>query len=212
VILLDDGFQHAGLDRDFDIVVIDGLDPFGEDDLVPLGRLREPLSALRRAGAFIITRAENDLRFDFIQKRLRDYNPNAPAFRTRLVTRTWRDYRTGASMPALPGKRVVAFCGLGNPENFWATLRSNGLEVVFSWAFSDHHHYKPTELSSIAQKAKENGVEMLVTTEKDRINCPNHLESVLAPVNLYWLEIEFELENEAMFVELLNRKLSARRM
>ncbi len=212
VLLLDDGFQHARLDRDFDIVVIDGLDPFGQEDLVPLGRLREPLSALARAGAFVVTRAENDFRFDFIQKRLRDYNPNAPAFRTRLVSRAWRDYHTGESLPALPGKRVAAFCGLGNPDNFWATLESLGLDIVFRWSFDDHHNYKPTELSSLVAQAKENGAEMLVTTEKDRINCPSHLESALAPLNLYWLEIEFELENEALFLELIKRKLSARRL
>ena len=212
LLLLDDGFQHARLDRDFDVVMIDGMDPFGQEDLVPLGRLREPLSALKRAGAFVVTRAENDLRFDFIQKRLRDYNPTAPAFRTRLIPRAWREYRTGESVPALPGKRVAAFCGLGNPENFWATLHSLGLDVVFRWSFADHHSYKPTDLALVAQQAKDNGAEMLVTTEKDRINCPNHLESVLGPLNLYWLEIEFELENEAMFLETLNRKLSARRM
>lgn len=212
VLLLDDGFQHARLDRDFDIVVIDGMDPFGQEDLVPLGRLREPLSALKRAGAFIITRAQNDLRFDFIQKRLRDYNPTAPAFRTRLVSRHWRDYSTGESVAELPGKRIAAFCGLGNPENFWATLQSLGLDLVFRWSFDDHHPYKPTELASVAHQAKANGAEMLVTTEKDRINLPNHLESALGGLNLYWLEIEFELENEAMFLELLNRKLTARRM
>lgn len=212
LLLLDDGFQHASLDRDFDIVVIDGLDPFGQEALVPLGRLREPLSALRRAGAFIVTRAENDLRFDFIQKRLRDYNASAPAFRTRLVSRAWRDYRTGESVPSLAGKRVGAFCGLGNPENFWSTLASLGLDVVFRWSFEDHHSYKPTELSAVAQQAKDQGAEVLVTTEKDRINCPNHLESVLSPLNLYWLEIEFELENESHFLEVLNRKLAARRV
>ncbi len=212
VLLLDDGFQHARLDRDFDVVIIDGLDPFGREDLVPLGRLREPLSALRRAGAFIVTRAENDLRFDFIQKRLRDYNPSAPAFRTRLVSRAWRDYCTGESLPSLPGKRVAAFCGLGNPQNFWSTVESLGLEIVFRWSFEDHHNYKPIELASIAQQAKENGAEILVTTEKDRINCPSHLESAIAPLNLYWLEIEFELENEELFLETLNRKLSARRV
>ncbi len=212
ILLLDDGFQHARLDRDFDVVVIDGLDPFGQDDLVPLGRLREPLSALGRAGAFVITRAESDLRFDFIKKRLRDYNPNAPAFRTRLVSRAWRDYRTGESLSSLPGKRVAAFCGLGNPDNFWSTLESLGLDIVFRWAFDDHHAYKPKELYSLAEQAKENGAEMLVTTEKDRINCPNHLESALAPLSLYWLEIEFELENEALFLEALYRKLSTRRV
>ena len=212
VLLLDDGFQHARLDRDFDVVVIDGLDPFGQENLVPLGRLREPLSALSRAGAFIVTRAESDLRFDFIKKRLRDYNSTAPAFRTRLISRAWRDYRTGESLTTLPATKVGAFCGLGNPENFWATLQSAGLDVVFRWAFDDHHPYKPTELVSIAQQAKEAGAELLITTEKDRINCPNHLESVLSGLNLYWLEIEFELENEDQFLEVLNRKINARRI
>jgi tetraacyldisaccharide 4'-kinase len=212
VLLLDDGFQHARLDRDFDIVVIDGLDPFGQQDLVPLGRLREPLSALARAGAFVITRAENDLRFDFIRKRLRDFNPTAPAFRTRLVSRAWRDYCTGESVPSLAGKRVGAFCGLGNPENFWSTLESLGLEVVFRWTFDDHHNYKPKEIYNLTHQAKEHGAEMLVTTEKDRINCPNNMESALAPLNLFWLEIEFELENESAFLELLERKLRARRV
>jgi tetraacyldisaccharide 4'-kinase len=212
VLLLDDGFQHARLDRDFDIVVIDGLDPFGQQDLVPLGRLREPLSALARAGAFIITRAENDLRFDFIRKRLRDFNPTAPAFRTRLLSRAWRDYSTGDSVPSLSGKRVGAFCGLGNPDNFWSTLQSLGLEVVFRWSFNDHHNYKPREIYNLTHQAKEHGAEMLVTTEKDRINCPNNMESALAPLNLFWLEIEFELENEAAFLELLERKLRARRV
>jgi 3-deoxy-D-manno-octulosonic-acid transferase len=210
VLLLDDGFQHARLDRDFDIVVIDGLDPFGQEDLVPLGRLREPLTALRRAGAFVVTRAENDFRFDFIRRRLRDFNPTAPAFRTRLVSRAWRDYRTGESVPSLADKRVGAFCGLGNPENFWSTLESLGLEVVFRWSFDDHHNYKPTEVYSLAQQAKEYGAEMLVTTEKDRINCPNNMESALAPLNLFWLEIEFELENEGAFFEVLERKLARR--
>ena len=212
VLVLDDGFQHARLDRDFDIVVIDGLDPFGQEDLVPLGRLREPLSALGRAGAFIVTRAENDLRFDFIRKRLRDYNPSAPTFRTRLISRAWRDYSSGDSTPTLAGKRVAAFCGLGNPQNFWSTLESLGLDVVFHWSFDDHHSYKPSELASLAEQARANGADFLVTTEKDRINCPNHLESSLAPVQLFWLEIEFELENEALFFELLERKLTARRV
>jgi 3-deoxy-D-manno-octulosonic-acid transferase len=211
VLVLDDGFQHALIDRDFDIVVIDGLDPFGQEDLVPLGRLREPLSALRRAGAFVVTRAANDLRFEFIRQRLREYNPTAPAFRTRLISRAWRDYSTGELVPSLAGK-VAAFCGLGNPDNFWSTLESMGLDVVFRWSFDDHHSYKPNELCCVAHQATEHGAKMLVTTEKDRINCPNHLESAIKPFSLFWLEIEFELENEAAFLELLERKLSTRKV
>jgi len=210
IFLLDDGFQHARLKRDFDIVLIDGLDPFGQDGVVPLGRLREPLEALARADALIVTRAETDLRYEAICTRLGDYNPSAPVFRARLTTRCWRDYRTGACIQDLSGRRVAAFCGLGNPQSFWRTLESLGLEVVFQWAFRDHHSYQPFELQRIAYQARAHGAEILVTTEKDRINCPSNLEKVIAPLDLAWLEIEMRLENEAAFFACLQQALGCR--
>jgi tetraacyldisaccharide 4'-kinase len=207
VILLDDGFQHALMPRDLDVVVIDGLDPFGQEGLVPLGRLREPLSALERAAVFVITRANDDLRFAAIQQRLRGYNADAPVFRTRLNALGWRDYATGAMVGDLRGRKVGAFCGLGNPQSFWDTLESLGLNVVFRWPFDDHHSYKPTELSRIADQSRSRGADILVTTEKDRINCPNQLESAIQPLSLVWLEIELELENEAGFLEFVVARL-----
>ena len=95
VLLLDDGFQHAQMRRDIDIVVLDGLDPFGQEEVVPLGRLREPLQVLSRAHAFVVTRAEAGPRYEAICARLREYNPAAPIFRTRLLARHWCDYGTG---------------------------------------------------------------------------------------------------------------------
>jgi len=208
VFVLDDGFQHARLARDFDIVVIDGLDPFGQEHLVPLGRLREPLSALRRADAFVVTRAESDLRYEAIGRRLRAYNPGAPIFRTHLVARRWHDYGSGKPIPALGARRVGAFCGLGNPQNFWNTLEKLGLEIVFRWSFGDHHSYKPVELQRVAHHAFANGAEVLVTTEKDRMNCPDHLEPNIAPLPLLWLEIELKLEEEDRFFAVLDHALN----
>ncbi len=210
VLLLDDGFQHARLPRDLDIVVIDGLDPFGKDHVVPLGRLREPLSALRRAQVFVVTRAETDLRYEAICRRLHEYNPQAPVFRTRLKARGWRDYRSGQFLAELPTRRVGAFCGLGNPQNFWITLGSLGLEVVFRWAFDDHHSYRPTELQRVAHHARMKKAEILVTTEKDRMNCPDHLASAIAPLDLAWLEIDLEMEDESTFMSFLEDKLRHR--
>ena len=210
LLLLDDGFQHARLPRDLDLVLIDGLDPFGHEDVVPAGRLREPLSALARADALIVTRAEWDLRYDVICARLREYNPTVPIFRTRLIARRWRDYRTGTGLPNLGAHRVAAFCGLGNPQNFWNTLESLGLEIAFRWAFDDHHTYKPSELQRIAHQARIHGAEILVTTEKDRINCPSHLGKAIAPLDLAWLEIDLELENENAFFTFLNQKFGLR--
>lgn len=203
VLLLDDGFQHARLRRDMDILVIDGLDPFGQDEIIPLGRLREPLEALSRADAFVVTRAENDLRYLAISGRLQSYNSHAPIFRTRLIARCWRDYHTGACRTDLDGRPVAAFCSLGNPDNFWRTLESLGLNVVFRWSFADHHSYKPFELQRIAAQARMQGAKVLVTTEKDRINCPDHLERAIAPLDLAWLEIDLMLEDESGFFALL---------
>jgi 3-deoxy-D-manno-octulosonic-acid transferase len=210
VLLLDDGFQHGRLNRDFDIVLIDGLDPFGGEEVVPLGRLREPLAALDRAHAFIVTRAENELRYRAICERLREYNPRAPVFRTRLVARQWRNFRTGAVSQNLDVQRVAAFCGLGNPQSFWSTLETLGLEIVFRWAFEDHHNYKARELQRIAHQARTHGAEILVTTEKDRINCPNQFADAIAPLDLAWLEIQLELEEEARFLAILERVLARR--
>lgn len=207
VIFLDDGFQHARIKRDFDVVVIDGLDPFGGGDVIPLGRLREPLDALSRAHAFVVTRAQNDLRYRAICARLREYNPTAPVFRTRLVARNWHDYRTGACTPHLPTTRVAGFCGLGNPQNFWGTLEALGLDVCFRWEFNDHHSYKRVELQRIAHQARAHGAEILVTTEKDRINCPDHFGNAIAPLDLAWLEIDIELEDEPGFLKLLEDRL-----
>jgi 3-deoxy-D-manno-octulosonic-acid transferase len=211
VFLLDDGFQHARIHRDVDVVVIDGLDPFGGEDVVPAGRLREPLSALERAHAFVVTRAQEDLRYEAIRRRLRAYNASAPCFRTRLVARNWRDYRTGAHLGSLGVRRVAGFCGLGNPDNFWATLESLGLEVVFRWAFPDHHSYKSYELQRLTHQARTHGAELLVTTEKDRLNCPNHFDRAIAPLDLAWLEIELELEEEARFFDFIQPVLERHR-
>lgn len=210
VLLLDDGFQHARLNRDFDIVLIDGLDPFGGEEVVPLGRLREPLSALSRAHAFVVTRASDSLRYEAISARLRQFNQSAPVFRTRLVARHWRNYKTGAVSQDLGVRRVAAFCGLGNPQSFWSTLESLHLEVVFRWAFDDHHNYKAVELYRIAHQARAHGAEILVTTEKDRINCPNHFDNAIAPLDLAWLEIQLELEEEDRFFALLEAVLQRR--
>ncbi len=207
LLLLDDGFQHARLRRDINIVVLDGLDPFGQEEIVPVGRLREPLQTLSRAHAFVVTRAEAGPRYEAICSRLYEYNPTAPVFRTRLIARHWCDYGTGECIQVLPARRVAAFCGLGNPQNFWNTLESLGLEIVFRWTFEDHHHYKPIELQRIAHQARVHGAEILVTTEKDRLNCPSHLDRAIAPLDLAWLEIEFEIEDESDFLAFLDREL-----
>ena len=208
VLLLDDGFQHARLPRDVDIVLIDALDPFGGRETVPLGRLREPLSALSRADIFVVTRAETPEKFQAIRRELQNYNEEAPVFSTRLLVRRWRDYLSGDAVEVATGSRVAAFCGLGNPKNFWNTLESLGLKIVFQWTFGDHHSYTPVEIQRIAHQARTFGADLLVTTEKDRINLPDYMDQALKSMRMAWLEIELELEDEAGFLAAFDYALS----
>jgi tetraacyldisaccharide 4'-kinase len=204
VFLLDDGLQHALLKRDVDIVLIDGLDPFGGEEVVPRGRLREPLEALRRASMFVVTRCDSDVRFRAIGERLRKLNGNAPVFRSRVRTLGWRDVN-GQVVGQLPGRSVAAFCGLGNPQSFWNTLESLGLETTLRKTFSDHHRYKPSELEQLVRQSELYSADCLVTTEKDWINLPPGSKRI---PKLFWLEIGFELENEAQFFSILETQLT----
>jgi tetraacyldisaccharide 4'-kinase len=182
VFLLDDGFQHRRLARSFDIVVLDALDPFGGGAAVPLGRLRESVAALGRADAVIVMRTPRGQSIAGIEARIRQHNPAVPVFTARVAPRGWIDAATGevASLPS----RVGAFCGLGNPDSFWRTLRTLGIQPEFRRAFPDHHRY------TIAELQKMEGVEALLTTQKDAANLP-----AASRTRVLWLEISLEVDN-----------------
>ncbi|MGI8744969.1 MAG: tetraacyldisaccharide 4'-kinase [Bryobacteraceae bacterium] len=189
VFVLDDGFQHRKLARQLDIVLIDGLDPFPGGAVFPLGFLREPLEALSRAQAFVITRAQPNRAYAGIRARLRSLNPNAPVLTSRVEPRYWVNERTKQRLDQID-HRVAAFCGLASPATFWQTLSKLGIEPVFAWAFGDHHHYRPRELRRLVLQAESRGASALVTTEKDAMNLPDNALDLLGNIDLYWLKIE----------------------
>jgi len=210
IFLLDDGFQHTKLKRDLDLVLIDALKPFGGGAVFPLGQLREPLSALSRAGAFVIMRAAPDREYQGVVRQLQAINPRAPMFRARLVHRYWVDYRTRLPKDA-PHEPVAAFCGLANPPSFWGTLRSLGCQPVFHWSFDDHHHYTCAQVERLAAQTKMHGSNLLLTTEKDAMNLPDSTSAVLehAGVELRWLKIGVHIEKEDQLMELITSKMLA---
>ncbi len=204
--LLDDGFQHRRLARQHDIVLIDALNPFA-GGVFPLGRAREPAAGLRRATAIVVTRAEPGRHSSGLERKLRLYNPDAPIYWSRVVPREWVDVYSTLHRPAAePGfRKVAAFCGLGNPRSFWSTLEALKLDVVFRWAFADHHSYRPLELERLVVLARAAGAEALVTTEKDAWNLCDDAPALAAPFKLYSLKIGIEIENED---ELLRQIMS----
>jgi 3-deoxy-D-manno-octulosonic-acid transferase len=206
VLFLDDGFQHLQLHRDFDLVLIDALRPFGGGHLVPLGGLREPLDGMARADAFLITRADEVPNTKAIESVVRGYNAAAPIFHARTVPAKWRDAGGAEWEPdRFKDNRAVAFCGLGNPQAFWKTLRRLRIEPVACYEYEDHHQYTPAEIRRLAQHARDLGADVLLTTAKDAVNLDADYPAIVDPVKLQWLEIRTEIERREELFSLIRR-------
>ena len=167
VFLLDDGFQHAALHRDLDLVVLDGLDLLAGGYVFPAGRLREEISALHRAHAVVISRSEGR-RFAGL---LRLLPAGMPVFYGTTRLAGWLNQVMGEHMPpaAFREKRVYAFCGIGNPESFRKTLESAGCVIAGFRVFTDHHAYSEADLAEIERASSG---DTIVTTEKDGVRLP----------------------------------------
>jgi tetraacyldisaccharide-1-P 4'-kinase len=224
VLVLDDGFQHLKLERDLDLVLIDVTNPFGGGRLLPLGRLREPLSSLSRAGAILLTRTEPGQSYDELESQLRSWNPSAPIFRssTRAVSVVGQAENSEEPLSNLAGRNVLAFCGLGNPESFWRVLRREGVQVVRRMAFGDHHRYSVEDLRSIANAAEASKADLLLTTEKDMVNLAHAADEALRGSNgaepalaeafrgLHWLKIETTVERGEELLRLVEDQMAGK--
>jgi tetraacyldisaccharide 4'-kinase len=185
VLILDDGFQHRRLERDLDIVLIDVTDPFGRRELLPLGRLREPLAALARADAIVLNRVAAGERWEGLQQELRRHNLTAPIFLARFEPEAVVRASNGEERPVewLAGRRVAAFAGIGNPDAFFDAVSQTGAILVQRLAFPDHHRYQG------AGPVKPADAELLITTEKDLVNLDGY-----DPPDLYWFKTRLVVE------------------
>ncbi len=214
--LLDDGFSHHALERDFDLLLVDVTLPLFHEPFLPLGRRREALRALRRADAFLLTRTAPGCGYRGLATRLRRYAPHAPAFLSRVTPVELRSAdrapRPALDPAALAGRRVAAFCGLGNPAALFTTLREAGAELVSRQVFPDHHRYSLDDWWRIAAASRDAGADLLVTTEKDVANlaaqAPRELRTGAPP--LYVLVIETHIDDEDALLDLLEQRLEAR--
>jgi tetraacyldisaccharide 4'-kinase len=167
--LLDDGFQHLSLVRALDIVLLDCTRPPWEYDLLPAGRLREPLAALGRANIIVLTRAYGWTNVAELERQVREHCPRA------LVTRAISEV-SGVSREIGP---AFAFAGIGNPKAFFDDLGRAGVEVIDSLSFWDHHRYTAADRDRIASRAKQCAAVSIVTTEKDAMNLGGEIPNLV---------------------------------
>jgi tetraacyldisaccharide 4'-kinase len=194
LVVLDDAFQHRRIHRDLDIVVLDGLEPFGFERVFPRGMLREPISGLKRANAVVLSRSDalSDQQREAVRQRVRQTAPDAIWLE---VVEKPRGFRSAEGLRAdanqLAGQPVAAFCGIGNPDGFRHTLGSLGCRLVGFREFPDHHPYTWADLGALLHWLDTlHDVAAVLCTHKDlvKINV-----SQLGTVPLWALTIESEI-------------------
>lgn len=199
-LLLDDGYQHLQLRRDLNILLIDAQTGFGDGHLLPRGILREPLSHLRRADLFLLTKVEDPQACQRLEARLRQFHPSAPVFHSHFEPRGLVGPRNEwEKLHTLKGKRVLAFSGIANPSYFSSLLKKSGMEITRELVFPDHHLYSQKDLALIREKGK--GADRVVTTEKDMVKLKDF---DIGPVCLRALSISVRIwEEEAFFQRVM---------
>jgi len=179
--LLDDGFQHRRLHRDFDIVLLPEEDQRGT--LLPTGRLREALSALKRADVIVLA------------------DPSAKPLHAKSIWRARRQLEIAAD------RRLIAFCGIARPRQFFDALKAAHQEIAGTLTFRDHHRYAQRDIDRLLALKKQTGAAGFVTTEKDAINLGT-LSAQLQPLRTATLRIDLESHDTVMAELLKILKLS----
>jgi tetraacyldisaccharide 4'-kinase len=181
--ILDDGFQHRSLVRDFDIVLLTASD--FTDRLLPSGRLREPLSSLERADAIVLPKG---------------LAAGHPALRQKPVWRMEREI----ALP-VPPHAPVAFCGIARPEQFFAQVRAAGITPAAELAFGDHHAYDRSDVQRLLGTHARVGGGGFLTTEKDLINL-GVLRNNLEPLAI--AELQLTLDRPADVVDAILARIA----
>lgn len=201
--ILDDGFQHRKLARTIDIVLVQRTDL--EGDLLPVGRLREPLRALGRADICVLRAEDADLTDRVLRLMPRSGQASS-------VARVWiAERRTTLPEGADSTGKAVAFCAVGNARGFFDGLRRAGLSLQATIGYRDHHIYTPKDIEGLCATARHCGAQCFVTTEKDNVRLSDPLRSELEREGrLLIAGLEVSLREEARCIDMLEVRLNNR--
>lgn len=217
VVILDDGFQHWQIIRDFDILLVDAVSVFGNGHLLPRGILRESLSHISRADVCLMTKVDQakEGSCDLIRETVGKYNSSAQIVesihepRCLIPLADWSVDLSGAgvSVETLNGRKVMAVSAIGNPASFERTIKDLGAEIISSLRYPDHHDYTIMEMEDILRRAESLAAEMIVVTEKDAVKIPNEVarEAWSIPIYVICVEVKFQAGEEEFQTELRRR-------
>lgn len=213
LLLLDDGFQHLKLDRNFDFLVWDYNDDPDHAQLLPAGRLREPMASIQRADCLIISKlpdTPDPERLSAIRVMANKFKPGIPIIQCRFESsalhRVYNKEKVRVTTRGA-GTRVFAFCGIARPEGFIRNLEAMGCVVAGKQTFGDHHWFNTNDTQRLIEEFKKSEAEYLVTTEKDRVRLP---EEFIEQVPLLELALSTEWQGHSP-VDLPGLKMLTRK-
>jgi tetraacyldisaccharide 4'-kinase len=219
IVILDDGFQHLQLARDFNLLLLDAQRPYGNGHLLPRGMLREHEASMQDADAVVLTRSAQG-RGDACGDMIRRAHPR-PVFSSdhQPVVRLVLEARQAvAGMPSglrpdfdVKGKQVLAFAGLGRNEAFFHAVQVLGAGVRDTLGFDDHHVFTQGDLHRIEKAVEQAGANCLITTDKDFVRLPR---GIRLPVELIVMGVRMDFGKRQMvwqsYIERVVRDLTKR--
>jgi tetraacyldisaccharide 4'-kinase len=186
VAIFDDGFQDPGVKSDISIICFNEKQWIGNGFVIPSGPLREKLNALKRCNCVFINGNQN-LEFE---ETINKFNPEIKVFYTRYSLTNLED---------IINKKVIAFAGIGNPENFFDLLKNNNVEILETLKFPDHYNFKKIDIADLNKRARELDA-CLVTTEKDYFRLGNEDKK-----NIKYLKFELHIDKKEEFINELKK-------
>lgn len=201
LVLLDDGMQHRRLGRDFEIVVLNGNDPFGGGYYLPRGLLREDPRRLSRADLILFVGKPSQ----WDEQKVKDLT-TAPCVGAEVRVNSFF-LCNGKKLETVKGKKVGLFCGIAQPHRFAATVEEEGAKVVASHHLPDHAQIGKKELHVFAALCKQEGAEYLFCTEKDWVKLPKEVKTAL-PIG--WVQVELEIVRNREAWERMKEEISLR--
>jgi tetraacyldisaccharide 4'-kinase len=186
VAIFDDGFQDPNVKSDISIICFNEKQWIGNGFVVPSGPLREKLNALKRCNYVFINGNQNKKK----KKTINKFNPEIKIFYTQYKLTNLND---------ITSRKVLAFAGIGSPENFFDLLKNNNIEVIETLKFPDHYNFKKIDIANLNKRARELNAS-LVTTEKDYFRLSNEDKK-----NIKYLKLELLIDKKEEFINELKK-------
>ena len=211
VLICDDAMQHRKIFRDINLVLLDSQSLRVNNHILPRGRLREPITELKRASAFVLTRTDESQQTNNTIEKLVQ-NENIPIFMSihKPKDMVKGDYSAQWPISILAGKKVCAFCGIAKPDSFKKTLLDAGAQVLSFDIFSDHHRYNKNELEKIKTRFIDCRADFLISTQKDGTRL-QELPEYLTMIYMLRIELEIIPSGESFKKFILGRLAAAQK-